>query len=55
MTSDCNRLGLYLRGLSHVPSSCLAEEIQLLVERLGSMFSCVIKLLGGIGRCRKDM
>ena len=32
-------LGSYLRGLSHVPLSCLAEEIQLLVERLGSMFS----------------
>ena len=34
------------------PSSCLAEEIQLLVERLGSLFHCVIKLLGGIRRCR---
>ena len=29
----------YCCGLSHVPSCCLAEEIQLLVERLGSMVS----------------
>ena len=39
MTSDCDLLGLLLRGLNHVPSSCLAVGSQLPAERLGAMFS----------------
>ena len=39
VTSDCDLLGLLLRGLNHVPSSCLAEGTQLPAERLGAMFS----------------
>ena len=34
------------------PSSCLAEEIQLLVSGWVRCYHCVIKLLGGIRRCR---
>ena len=44
VTSDCDLLGLLLRGLNHVPSSCLAVGFQLSFVRL-----CVMSV-----RCREN-
>ena len=43
------------RDMNHVPLSCLAEGFQLSVVRLCVTLSCVVKLLGGIGRCERTI